>query len=338
MAADEVGDRRRERAERRDRPHAVVERPGVHEQREQQRLADALRRDERQRRREEDVRDHRQLLRRSLRLRHEPGERLGRRRQREHPAGDHVHRVQPVVEARDDAEVAAAAPDRPEEVRMTVGVDLEDAAVGGHDLGGEQMVDRQTVLAHEVAGAAAEREPADPDGGCVAEADGEAVRRGGGGDLTRREAACGTRDPAVGVDLERGEAGQVEHDPTLARAVAGGTVAAAADGELDAGLPRERDDASDLAGVDGPHDRRRTAVDGGQEDAPRLVVAGIAGADHRPGELGAEPRDREAGLLCRVHVGLLRSCCFRPSIVAAAERPAPYGNQAFAGAATRTSG
>ena len=58
----------------------------------------------------------------------------------------------------------------------SLGVDLENAAVGGHDLGAEQVVDRQTVLAHEVADAAAEREPADPDRGRVAEADGETVR------------------------------------------------------------------------------------------------------------------------------------------------------------------
>ena len=164
----------------------VVERPGVHELREHQRLAYELRWDERQRRREEDVGDHRQLLRRGLGRCDEPGEGLGSRRQREHSTGDHVHPVKPVVEAGDDAEVAAAAPDRPEEVRVALGVDLEHAAVGGHDLGTEQVVDRQTVLAHEVADAAAERESPDPDRSRVTEADGETVRCGSAGDRLPR--------------------------------------------------------------------------------------------------------------------------------------------------------
>ena len=64
-------------------------------------------------------------------------------------------------------------------------------------------------------------------------------------------------------------------------------VAAAPDGELEPRLLGERDDVCDLTGVDGPHDRRRMAVDGGQEDAPGGVVAGVTGADHGAGELGA---------------------------------------------------
>ncbi len=59
-----------------------------------------------------------------------------------------------------------------------LGVDVQQLAVGGDDVGGEQVVDRQAVLAHEVADAAAEREAADADRAGVAEADREAVRAG----------------------------------------------------------------------------------------------------------------------------------------------------------------
>ena len=55
--------------------------------------------------------------------------------------------VEPELEPGHDAEVAAAAADRPEQVRVRLGVDAEELAVGGHDLGGEQGVDRQAVLA-----------------------------------------------------------------------------------------------------------------------------------------------------------------------------------------------
>ena len=72
--------------------------------------------------------------------RHEAGDGLGRRGQDEHAARDRVQRVELELEARDDAEVAAAAADRPEEVRVALVVDLQDPAVGENDLGGEQVV------------------------------------------------------------------------------------------------------------------------------------------------------------------------------------------------------
>ena len=61
-----------------------------------------------------------------------------------------------------------------------------ELAVGGDDLGGEQVVDREAVLAHEEADAAAERDAADPDRARVAEPGREAVRAGGGGVLAAR--------------------------------------------------------------------------------------------------------------------------------------------------------
>jgi hypothetical protein len=192
--------------------------------------------------------------------------------------------VEPVVEAGDDAEVATASPDRPEEVCVAVAVDLQDLAVGGHHLRAEQVVDRQPVLAHEVADATAEREAADPDRGRVAKAHGEPVAGGGRRHLTRGEAAGGMHDPRVGVDLERSQSAEVEHEAALARAVAGSAVAAAANRELDAGLSRERDDARDLAGICGSDDRRRAAVDRREEDGARRLVAGLVRPDHGIGQ------------------------------------------------------
>ena len=81
----------------------------------------------------------------------------GGRRQDQHAADDPRDLVEPELEARRDAEVAAAAADRPEQVGVG-GLRRRDAgrAVGGHELGGEQRVDRHAVLADEVADPAAE--------------------------------------------------------------------------------------------------------------------------------------------------------------------------------------
>ena len=82
----------------------------------------------------------------------------------EHAADHGVDGMEPELEARRDAEVAAPAADRPEESGSVLRVDAPRAPVGGDDLGGEQAVDRQSVLADEIADPSAEREPADADG------------------------------------------------------------------------------------------------------------------------------------------------------------------------------
>ena len=77
---------------------------------------------------------------------------LGRRLGGGDEAGDHVRAspagracrrrsadlVEPELEPGHDAEVAAAATDRPEQVRLVLGVDVQELAVGGDDLGREQ--------------------------------------------------------------------------------------------------------------------------------------------------------------------------------------------------------
>ena len=85
----------------------------------------------------------------------------GRRRQEERAAKDGLDRVQLELEAGDDAEVAAAPADRPEEVRMVVRIGREwGRTIGRHDLDGLQRVDGEAVFADEEADTAAERQAA----------------------------------------------------------------------------------------------------------------------------------------------------------------------------------
>ena len=70
--------------------------------------------------------------------------------------------MQPEPEAGGDPEVAAAAPDGPEQVGVVLVVDLEDLAVGGDQLGREQVVDGQAVLADQEPDPAAEGQPPIP--------------------------------------------------------------------------------------------------------------------------------------------------------------------------------
>ena len=126
---------------------------------------------ERHRRRPHHVRDRRELLGRGLGLGHEPLDRVDRGGEQQHPADHGVERMEREPEPGRDAEVAAAAADRPEQVGLVLGVHAVELAVGGHDLGGQQAVDREAVLADEVPDAAAERDPPDPHRTRVAEPD-----------------------------------------------------------------------------------------------------------------------------------------------------------------------
>src|SRR5262249_59219753 len=61
---------------------------------------------------------------------------------------------------RDDAEVAATAPKRPEQIGVLVLTRSHEAPVSEHHVGGEEVVDRQTAFPREMADAAAEDQTA----------------------------------------------------------------------------------------------------------------------------------------------------------------------------------
>ena len=182
---DHVGDRGRQRPERRDGMLARLGGAGVGHDGQDDQLAVPLGRHERQRRRRHHVGDHRQLLGSRLGQGDEFRDHPGAGRQQQHAANDRGDRVQPVLEAGGHPEVAATAADRPEQVRVVVGVGPQQLAVGGDEVGGQQVVDGQAVLADQVADAAAEGDPADADRAGVAEP--------GRKPIARRGAAVGGR-------------------------------------------------------------------------------------------------------------------------------------------------
>ncbi len=93
---------------------------------------------------------------------HQAAEHLLGERQRDHAGRDDVHRVQPVLEPGRDAEVAAAATERPEQVRIVVGAHRLEPSIGGHQVHRHEAVDREAVLAHQPPDAAPSVRPPRP--------------------------------------------------------------------------------------------------------------------------------------------------------------------------------
>ena len=87
---------------------------------------------------------------------------------REHPAEEFGQRMRAQSDAGDDAEPAAAAFERPEQVRICAGVGDSDLAVRGHDLRLDEVRAGQSVGLRVAAEAAAQDEAGDADGEAAA--------------------------------------------------------------------------------------------------------------------------------------------------------------------------
>src|SRR4051794_18092558 len=80
------------------------------------------------------------------------------------------------LELRDDAEVAAATAQAPEQIAVLRLAGTDDPAVGGDDVGRNEVVAGETELPHRPADAAAEREARNAGGGDKPARRREAVR------------------------------------------------------------------------------------------------------------------------------------------------------------------
>ncbi len=203
--------------------------------------------------------------------------------------------IEAELEARHDAEVAAAAADGPEQVGVLLLARGDDAAVGRDDLDGDQRIDGQAVLADEPADAATERQAGHADAAGVAERRREPVRTRRGRVLARGQAGLGPRETALGVDVQALHAAQVEDDPAFARAVAGEAVRTAADRQLEAGVASEDHRPRDVGGTGRLDDQRRVAIERPVVDEAGRVVGLVLGADDGAGEAGGEGGDVERG-------------------------------------------
>ena len=190
------------------------------------------------------------------------------------------------LELRDDAEVAAAAAQRPEQVGMIVGGGVDPGAVGKDDVGPDEVVDRQPHAARQVPEPAAEREPADAGRGDDPRGHDDAVLGGRAVDLAPRGAAADTHGVRTRVDDDVVHVGQVDDDSVVDDAQPGTVVAAATHRERGVMGPGERDRAADVVGTGATDEQGGMAVDHPVVNGARLVIAGVARARQAITEFG----------------------------------------------------
>ena len=158
-------------------------------------------------------------------------------------------------------EVAASAPDGPEQVRVLLRRSPHDGAVRRHDLHRQEIVTAQARLAAQPAHPAAESQP-----GHAGVAD-ESARCRQGMLLSRRielrppRATATARGPRGWVDADIAEGAQIDHDGVVSDTRTREVVTTAADSQVPSGGPREPDRGGHVIRRTDPGYRPRPPVD-----------------------------------------------------------------------------
>ena len=128
-----------------------------------------------------------------------------------------VHRVHLEQERGDDAEVAAAAANGPEQVGVLLGIGGHEPAVGQHHVHFEDVVDGEAAFAGEMTEPAAQRQPADAGGRDDAGRHGIAERVRRVIDIAPRAAAFDAHGLRDRVDANALHPRQLDHQAVVAR-------------------------------------------------------------------------------------------------------------------------
>jgi hypothetical protein len=213
-------------------------------------------------------------------------ERVGDRAaaKRQPPADDSLKGVQPEVQPRRNTEVAATAAEPPEQLGVLVNGGAHQTSVGRHELGADEVVAGEPVLRGQMSDSAAESQPADAGRPDYASGRNQAERVRRGVEVEPRGAAFRARNPCVGVDRDRAELGEVDHEPVVDHAVSCRVVPAPAHRDFESVSAREVERRGHVTRARAARDYGRPAVDERVEAASRRVVFAVVGSDHRPRE------------------------------------------------------
>ena len=170
----------------------------------------------------------------------------------------------------------------------------QQLAVGRHDVDGEEVVDREAVLAHQPAEAAAEGEPGDAGMAHDSAGGGQTVRLRLVVDVAPQRTALHPGPAVVGIDPHGPHRRKVDDDPVVANGGARHVVASAPYGDLEVVVAGELHGRDHVGGPDASGDQARTPVDGTVPDRAGDVVIRLVGTD----QPASEPADLR-GRRCR---------------------------------------
>ena len=186
--------------------------------------------------------------------------------------------MQGELELRDDAEVATAALERPQQVGVLAraGAGAHDAPIRGDDLGRHEVVDAEAVTAAQPADAAAQGEAGDAGIRDQASGHRERERLRLAIDVAPERSALDPRTPPFRVDSHAAHRREVDHHAAIADRMPGDVVAAAADRRREALRAGEGNRGAYVRRARAARDHRRAAVDHGVPDRTGDVVVVVS--------------------------------------------------------------
>jgi hypothetical protein len=215
-----------------------------------------------------------------------------RDRERDRASDDFaLHRMQLELELRDHAEVAAAAPRTPVELRVLLGARVHELAVRRDDVDGLDVVDRHPELAGDAPEAAAERQTTDAGVRDRSEGCHELVRRRCLVDLAEQRTTRSPRAARRWIDPHGAQRGKIDLHALVAGRLAGVAVTAAFHCDQQAVRAREVDRGLDVRHIHGLYDQCRMLIERRIQDVAGIVVAGITSQQQLPVQLGGEILD-----------------------------------------------
>src|SRR6516225_7144919 len=169
--------------------------------------------------------------------------------------------MKPELERGDDAEIAPASAQRPEEIRVLLLARPHQLSVSGDDVGRDEVVDREPELPGGPAEAAAERKAGDAGRRvdarwrCKTELLRLLVK------IRQRRAGLNTGGARGRIDMDRLHQREVDQEPALADSVSGDVMAAAPHREQKLSVPSKLDRFDDVGSTHAARHDGRTAVD-----------------------------------------------------------------------------
>ena len=196
--------------------------------------------------------------------------------------------MQGELEGGDDAEVTPTALQRPEQIGVVAFAGPQQLAVGRHYVGGQQIVDREPVLAAEPAETAAERQPGDTGRRVDAERRRPAERLCFAVEVTQRGTRRDARAAVHRVNPDGSHRRQIDEQAAVAHGIAGDVVAAAPHRQRKIVFTREANRADDVGGTHTAHREGRPPVDHRVPDRACLVVSRLPGQDDLAAQIRPE--------------------------------------------------
>ena len=207
------------------------------------------------------------------------------------PAVHHARGMGPEQEAGHHAEIAAAAAKRPEEVRVYRLARSDKPTVGQHDVGLDQTIDGEPVLAAQIAVTAGKREASDAGGRDDAKRHSQSERVRRVIDLSGQAARGDPRSLGRRIDPYALHHRKIDNETIIDAAEPGSIMAAATYGDGQILLAAEVHSRDHIGRVGAARDQMRPLVDHRVIKLARLIVFGVVAADKRAAQALREFRN-----------------------------------------------